>query len=217
MIGLFTSLGISRVRAADPAREFRGNPLSDLVGQLHIIAKDRVLNWAVVGNTYLWFLAALLQFVIVVYGHDSLQVDETQISYLQAAVGIGIGLGSPPPVIFRAEKRPATGAAGCDGNDAVRISGLAARPWHLGSARGSLFSWDSGLLRCAGERADPTSSFIRTEGRSYCRGESALVYRRVPRRGSLFRVIHGCALEARTDFSCRRDHDAWRPRFTRSS
>jgi acyl-[acyl-carrier-protein]-phospholipid O-acyltransferase/long-chain-fatty-acid--[acyl-carrier-protein] ligase len=94
MIGLFTSLGISRVRAADPAREFRGNPLSDLVGQLRIIAKDRVLNWAVVGNTYLWFLAALLQFVIVVYGHDSLQVDETQISYLQAAVGIGIGVGS---------------------------------------------------------------------------------------------------------------------------
>jgi acyl-[acyl-carrier-protein]-phospholipid O-acyltransferase/long-chain-fatty-acid--[acyl-carrier-protein] ligase len=94
MIGLFTSLGISRVRAADPARAFRGNPLSDLLGQLRIIAKDSVLNWAVVGNTYLWFLAALLQFVIVVYGHDSLQVDETQISYLQAAVGIGIGLGS---------------------------------------------------------------------------------------------------------------------------
>jgi len=48
----------------------------------------------VVGNTYLWFLAALLQFVIVVYGHDVLRVDEKQISYLQAAVGIGIGTGS---------------------------------------------------------------------------------------------------------------------------
>jgi len=48
----------------------------------------------VVGNTYLWFLAALLQFVIVIYGHDVLRVDETQISYLQAAVGIGIGIGS---------------------------------------------------------------------------------------------------------------------------
>jgi acyl-[acyl-carrier-protein]-phospholipid O-acyltransferase / long-chain-fatty-acid--[acyl-carrier-protein] ligase len=47
-----------------------------------------------VGNTYLWFLAALLQFVIVVYGHDALHVNEAQISYLQAAVGIGIGVGS---------------------------------------------------------------------------------------------------------------------------
>ena len=94
MIGLSASLGISRVPAADPARRFRANPFADLAGQFHIIAGDHVLEWAVVGNTYLWFLAALLQFVIVVYGHDVLRVDETQISYLQAAVGIGIGVGS---------------------------------------------------------------------------------------------------------------------------
>ncbi|HSZ20543.1 MAG TPA: MFS transporter [Candidatus Acidoferrum sp.] len=94
MIGLFTSFGISRVPAADPARKFRANPFADLGGQLRIVAGDRVLAWAVVGNAYLWFLAALLQFVIVVYGHDVLRMDETQISYLQAAVGIGIGMGS---------------------------------------------------------------------------------------------------------------------------
>jgi acyl-[acyl-carrier-protein]-phospholipid O-acyltransferase/long-chain-fatty-acid--[acyl-carrier-protein] ligase len=94
LIGLLTSLGISRLPAANPARAFRANPFADLGGQLRIIARDGVLSWAVVGNTYLWFLAALLQFVIVVYGHDVLQVDETQISYLQAAVGIGIGIGS---------------------------------------------------------------------------------------------------------------------------
>lgn len=94
LFGLFTSFGISRVPAANPSRRFRINPLGDLGGQLRIIADDRVLRWAVVGNTYLWFLAALLQFVIVIYGHDVLHVDETQISYLQAAVGIGIGLGS---------------------------------------------------------------------------------------------------------------------------
>lgn len=93
-IGLFASLGISRVPAADPARGFRLNPFADLGGQLRIVAGDRVLGWAVVGNTYLWFLAALLQFAIVVYGHDVLRVDESQISYLQAAVGIGIGVGS---------------------------------------------------------------------------------------------------------------------------
>src|SRR6266853_46882 len=94
LVGLMTSFGISRVPAADPARRFRANPFSDLGGQIRIIARDRVLAWAVVGNTYLWFLAALLQFVIVVYGHDVLRVDETQISYLQAAVGVGIGVGS---------------------------------------------------------------------------------------------------------------------------
>ena len=94
MAGLFTSFGISRVPAANPARKFRANPFADLGGQLRIIVGDRVLGWAVLGNTYLWFLAALLQFVIFVYGHDVLRVNEEQISYLQAAVGIGIGVGS---------------------------------------------------------------------------------------------------------------------------
>jgi acyl-[acyl-carrier-protein]-phospholipid O-acyltransferase/long-chain-fatty-acid--[acyl-carrier-protein] ligase len=94
LTGLFSSYGISRVPAANPARQFRANPLGDLSGQMRIIAQDRLLSWAIVGNTYLWFLAALLQFVIVVYGHDVLRVNETEISYLQAAVGIGIGVGS---------------------------------------------------------------------------------------------------------------------------
>jgi acyl-[acyl-carrier-protein]-phospholipid O-acyltransferase/long-chain-fatty-acid--[acyl-carrier-protein] ligase len=93
-MGLLTSLGISRLPAADPARRFRWNPLGDLSAQAGIIRKDRILTWAIVGNTYLWFLAALLQFTIVIYGHDILRINETQISYLQAAVGIGIGIGS---------------------------------------------------------------------------------------------------------------------------
>jgi acyl-[acyl-carrier-protein]-phospholipid O-acyltransferase / long-chain-fatty-acid--[acyl-carrier-protein] ligase len=93
-VGLATSFGISRVPPANPARTFRWNPFGDLYSQMKTITGDRVLGWAVLGNTYLWFLAALLQFTIVIYGHDVLHVGDTQISYLQAAVGIGIGLGS---------------------------------------------------------------------------------------------------------------------------
>jgi len=94
LFGLMASFGISRVPAANPAREFRWNPFADLGAQLRIIRQDRVLNWAVWGNVYLWYLAALLQFTIVVYGHDVLHIDEAHISYLQAAVGLGIGVGS---------------------------------------------------------------------------------------------------------------------------
>ncbi len=93
-LGLATSFGISRVPAADPHRVFRWDPLGELAAQLKTIYADAVLFWSVVGNTYLWFLAALLQFTIVVYGHDVLHIDDTRTSYLQAAVGIGIGLGS---------------------------------------------------------------------------------------------------------------------------
>jgi len=93
-VGLLTSLGISRLPAADSAKKFRWNPLGDFIAQMKTIVADRVLGWAVLGNTYLFFLAALLQTVIVVYGHDVLRVDERHTSYLQAAIAIGIGLGS---------------------------------------------------------------------------------------------------------------------------
>ena len=93
-VGLFTSIGISRVPAADPTKTFRWNPLGDLFTQLKTIRADRVLGWAVLGNSYLFFLAALLQLTIIVYGHDTLHLDEWHVSMLQAAVGMGIGIGS---------------------------------------------------------------------------------------------------------------------------
>ncbi len=68
--------------------------MGDLFEQFGVIRADPVLRWAFVGNMYLWFLAALLQFTIVVYGHDVLRIDERHISYLQAAVAIGIGTGA---------------------------------------------------------------------------------------------------------------------------
>ncbi|MGC1582241.1 MAG: acyl-[ACP]--phospholipid O-acyltransferase [Candidatus Acidiferrales bacterium] len=92
--GLAASFGISRVPAADPARKFRVNPFGDLWSQCRIIGADRVLTWAVLGNSYLFFLAALLQFTIIIFGHDVLRVNDEHIAYLQAAVALGIGVGS---------------------------------------------------------------------------------------------------------------------------
>ncbi|HTV59822.1 MAG TPA: acyl-[ACP]--phospholipid O-acyltransferase [Verrucomicrobiae bacterium] len=94
LVGLATSFGISRVPAADVTKAFRWNPLGDLAVQLRLVRADRVLTWAVMGNTYLWFLAGLLQFTIVVYGKEALGLDLFHTSLLEAAVGVGIGVGS---------------------------------------------------------------------------------------------------------------------------
>lgn len=94
LAGLATSFGISRVPAADPARRFRWNILGDLKRQHQLVGPDRTLWLAIVGNTYFWFLGALLQFVIVFYGREVLHLDETRGGYLQAALAIGIGVGS---------------------------------------------------------------------------------------------------------------------------
>jgi acyl-[acyl-carrier-protein]-phospholipid O-acyltransferase/long-chain-fatty-acid--[acyl-carrier-protein] ligase len=94
VVGLLTSLGISRVPPANPSRPFRKNPFGDFLDQWKIIRPDRILKWAIWGYTYLFFLAALLQLVIVFYGQRVLHADDQHISYLQAAIATGIGVGS---------------------------------------------------------------------------------------------------------------------------
>ena len=94
LVGLTTSLGISRVPAADPGRKFRANFLGDLFAQLGAVRKDRPLTLAFLGNTYFNFLGALLLLNLFFYGAYGLHLSERHISYLNAALALGIGLGS---------------------------------------------------------------------------------------------------------------------------
>jgi acyl-[acyl-carrier-protein]-phospholipid O-acyltransferase / long-chain-fatty-acid--[acyl-carrier-protein] ligase len=94
VIGLVCSLGISRVPAADSGKTFRFTSLIDIWSPMRLIRGERVLWLAVVGNTYFFFVAALLQFNILIYGQDILHLDSARGGFLQAAVAIGIGVGS---------------------------------------------------------------------------------------------------------------------------
>ena len=94
MVGLLTSLGITKVPAADPQKKYRANFIGELWTQVQIIRRDRPLWLAMIGNTYFFGIAALIQLVIVIYAKDVLHIsDPAQTSYLQAATAIGIGLG----------------------------------------------------------------------------------------------------------------------------
>ena len=93
-VGLLCSLGISRVPAADPAKKFKALSLLDVWSPMKLIRGDRVLWLALLGNTYFFFVAALLQFNIFLYGQDVLHLDASRGGLLQAAVAIGIGVGS---------------------------------------------------------------------------------------------------------------------------
>ena len=93
--GLCMSFGITKVPAADPAKQFRANFVGELWTQINLIRRDRPLWLAVVGNTYFFGLGALIQFLIVIYAKDVLHIsDPAKATYLQAAIAIGIGLGS---------------------------------------------------------------------------------------------------------------------------
>jgi acyl-[acyl-carrier-protein]-phospholipid O-acyltransferase/long-chain-fatty-acid--[acyl-carrier-protein] ligase len=94
VIGFFTSLGITRVPAADPERKFHANFLNDLFVQLRLVRRDRALTLAFLGNTYFFFLGQLLQLNVFFYGAQILHLDEIGIGQLSIALALGIGLGS---------------------------------------------------------------------------------------------------------------------------
>ncbi len=56
--------------------------------------RDQALFLAALGNTYFWFLGSLLFSTVVVYGPDVLHIGQTKTGYLNAALAVGIGIGS---------------------------------------------------------------------------------------------------------------------------
>ena len=93
-VGLGTGMGITKVPAAAPLKPFRWFFVGDLWAQLKLMHRDRPLWLALIGNTYFFCIAALIQLVIVIYAKDALGIsDPAQTSYLQAATAIGIGVG----------------------------------------------------------------------------------------------------------------------------
>lgn len=94
IFGTLVSLGISRVPVANPVRKFHPNFVAEVWRETLEIKKDHILWLAVLGNTYFWFLGGLLQPIILLYGKQVLHLSDTHNTYLQAALAIGIGLGS---------------------------------------------------------------------------------------------------------------------------
>ncbi|HKM90521.1 MAG TPA: MFS transporter, partial [Candidatus Acidoferrales bacterium] len=92
--GLVSSFAIPRLRPVEPAKAYRPNFVADVWREIRHMQPDRVLWFAVLGNTYFFFLGALVQPLIILYGSDVLGLRATQNSYLQAALAIGIGVGS---------------------------------------------------------------------------------------------------------------------------
>lgn len=94
LVGLAMSWTITRVPAADPVRKMKWNPLADLWVQIKRMRRDRLLAMAVAGNTFFWFLGALILINTALYATDILHVSGTETSLLLAAISIGIGIGS---------------------------------------------------------------------------------------------------------------------------
>jgi acyl-[acyl-carrier-protein]-phospholipid O-acyltransferase/long-chain-fatty-acid--[acyl-carrier-protein] ligase len=92
-VGLFTSLGITRVPAADPTRRYTVNFLGDLLAQIRLMRRDRVLWLACLGNIYFSFVGQLVFQGVFDLG-DRMHLGEQNTSLLVVALAVGIGVGS---------------------------------------------------------------------------------------------------------------------------
>jgi len=94
VIGWMTSRYIPRTAAANPTCPPRLNPVTDLYRQLRVMRSDNALwraNW---GSTGFWFIATLVQMNLTIYAKDVLSLSEQENGFLNAALAIGIGVGS---------------------------------------------------------------------------------------------------------------------------
>lgn len=94
IIGAVTSVGIPGVPAAQPRTRFRINPWTGIAEGIKTLRRHRPLGLAVAGISYFWFLGALLQLVMVLFGSQVLTLDDRWVGMLTACSAVGIGAGS---------------------------------------------------------------------------------------------------------------------------
>ncbi len=92
--GFMTSLKITRVPAAGAAARLRWNPLAEVVEGTRHLLRDRPLWLTVLAISYFWFLGALFQSSLLLYGKETLHGTDAQIGLLVTYLAIGIGAGS---------------------------------------------------------------------------------------------------------------------------
>jgi len=94
LIGTAVSFRIPRVRASAPGARIDFNPWREIGLGLKRLRGDRVLSLTVAGISYFWFLGALLQLVIILFGTQVMHLNDRWVGVLTAFAAIGIGAGS---------------------------------------------------------------------------------------------------------------------------
>ncbi len=94
VLGTLASFGIGRTPRPHKAKPFTWNPFSDVTLGIRQLRADRRLWLTVLGISWFFFLGAWLQLVTLQFARELMGLSEDDASLLQAAIAIGIGLGS---------------------------------------------------------------------------------------------------------------------------
>jgi len=92
--GTAVSFRIPRVPPAAPERRMTLNPWREIWLGVKTLRASRVLWLTAIGNSYFWFLGALLQLVMVLFGSTTMGLQDRWVGILTTFAAVGIAAGS---------------------------------------------------------------------------------------------------------------------------
>jgi acyl-[acyl-carrier-protein]-phospholipid O-acyltransferase / long-chain-fatty-acid--[acyl-carrier-protein] ligase len=92
--GMAASLRIPKVPASGAKKLMQLNPWTEIRNGIRRLRMDKSLWLTVIGISYFWFLGALLQMDIPLFGKEILALDDLRIGFLLTFLAVGIGIGS---------------------------------------------------------------------------------------------------------------------------
>ncbi|MCB0325221.1 MAG: MFS transporter, partial [Bdellovibrionales bacterium] len=93
VLGLFSSVFITRTPAANPQKQIALNPFT-VFSSLQALRRDRGLFLCLLAISYFWAVGSLYQLNLALYAKQLGGWDDVPTALLMAALGIGIGAGS---------------------------------------------------------------------------------------------------------------------------
>ncbi|MGH7832908.1 MAG: acyl-[ACP]--phospholipid O-acyltransferase, partial [Candidatus Binatia bacterium] len=92
--GTAASFLIAKVPPSGSAKPFRLNPWAEIGRGVRHLRLDRTLWLTVIAISYFWFLGALLQMDILLFGKEVMQLSDFWIGIMGTFLGLGIAIGS---------------------------------------------------------------------------------------------------------------------------
>ena len=94
VLGTLCSFRIPHVAASNTNKLFRPNPWAEIAHGMKRLYAERVMWLTVVGISYFWFLGALLQMDIILFGKEVMGLDDLWVGLFGTFLAVGIGCGS---------------------------------------------------------------------------------------------------------------------------
>ncbi|VAX34789.1 Lysophospholipid transporter LplT / 2-acylglycerophosphoethanolamine acyltransferase / Acyl-[acyl-carrier-protein] synthetase [hydrothermal vent metagenome] len=93
LLGILTSLFITKVKPSGGNRPFRLNIVGDIISNIKWIKKDKAIFLSMIGLAYFGFLGGVFQPNILLYARKVMGIEHIQTGFLISALTVGLGLG----------------------------------------------------------------------------------------------------------------------------